>query len=74
MTAPVYALNVQPYRFKEGDEAYVRGWDQSTSVKVTTAVGFGDSAFPHYMVIDAEGCEWRIPQVAMSSKPIVEHK
>lgn len=63
-------LNAQPYRFKPGDHAYVRGWAQDQSVVVTLrATGL---PLPHYFVVDDNCREWLIAQVELSSKPILQ--
>ena len=61
------------FRFKLGKRAYVRGWISSEPVIITrrllhlSAVGIFS---PHYLCADAEGKEWRIAQLELSSKAI----
>jgi hypothetical protein len=61
------------FRFKLGKRAYVRGWINSEPVIITrrllhlSTVGI---FAPHYLCADAEGKEWRIAQLELSSKPV----
>jgi hypothetical protein len=61
------------FRFKLGKRAYVRGWINSEPVIITrrllhlSTVGI---FAPHYLCTDAEGKEWRIAQLELSSKAI----
>lgn len=64
----VHALSAQPWRFMPGKQAYVRGWDQDQTVLVLCQLE--SHAWPHYMVVDARGDEWRISQLDLSSRPI----
>ena len=60
------------FRFKLGKRAYVRGWIGNELVIITrrllhlSTVGIYS---PHYLCADAEGKEWRIAQLELSSKP-----
>lgn len=56
------------WRFKTGQHAYVRGWAQDQNVVITSLVR--NCAFPHYLVVDGLGREWRIAQLNLSTKPI----
>ena len=61
------------FRFKLGKRAYVRGWINSEPVIITrrllhlSTVGIFS---PHYLCAYAEGKEWRIAQLELSSKPV----
>jgi hypothetical protein len=58
-----------PWRFKAGDRVYIAGHPQQAAI-VTAALGCGPASWPHYFVVDADGYEWRICQVQLSSSPI----
>ena len=56
------------WKFQLGEHAYVRGW-----LPVETALILAQLQFlnwPHYIVADADGAEWRISQLELSSRPI----
>jgi hypothetical protein len=61
------------FRFKVGKRVYVRGWLTQEPVIITrrllhlSTVGIFS---PHYLCADAEGKEWRIAQLELSSKPV----
>lgn len=64
----VRLLNSQPWRFIPGDTVFVRGWAPDATGFVTDQCpGRG---FPHYLVVDANGAEWRISQLELSTRPI----
>jgi hypothetical protein len=77
-------LNTQPWRFIPGDQVYVRGWDPTTpalitgqiqpqTCEVTTGIGTRKGrTFPAYYVMDSDGHEWQVPQIALSRQPVVE--
>jgi hypothetical protein len=60
-------LNAQPWRFIPGDTVHVCGWHETALVTQQVPL-----RFPHYLVADADGAEWRVSQLQMSSKPIIE--
>ena len=64
-------LKRHPWRFDLGQAVYVRGWSQDTTALITAKVATSD-VFPHYLVVDADGKEWRIPQIHLSTSPIIE--
>lgn len=64
-------LNAQPWRFKPGAIAYVRGWPAEKTALVTDRAAVA-AAFPHYLVVDLNGKEWCIAQVELSKHPIVD--
>ena len=61
-------MNTQAWRFNPGDVAYVRGWPSDETAKVTAWIQ--KHPFPHYLVVDSVGIEWKVAQVELSSKPI----
>jgi hypothetical protein len=61
-------LNYKPWRFEPGDLVYVRQWPTEEAAKVTACLT--GRAFPHYLVVDSVGIEWRVAQIELSSKPI----
>lgn len=65
----VHVLNAQPWRFLPGDKAYVRDWPEEDSVLILAQLLA--YPWPHYLVADATGAEWRISQLELSSKPII---
>jgi len=61
-------LTAQPWRFSPGDTAYVRGWPELHSVLIVDQCA---TAWPHYLVCDATGAQWRISQLELARKPII---
>ncbi len=51
-----------------GDTAYVRNWPDGHSVLILNQC---NTRWPHYIVVDATGNEWRISQLELSRKPIL---
>lgn len=78
----VQALATQPWRFKSGDKVYVRGWPIGSEATVTKQITPRDCelhrtltvrygrTFPAYFVVDKDGNEWTVPQIAMSKSVI----
>ena len=64
-------LNSQPWRFEPGASVYVRGWPADETGRIICGVQPTSSGFPHYLVVDSGGMEWRIAQLHLSSKPII---
>lgn len=62
-------LNHQPWRFDPGDHVYVRQWPQDESAVVLCQLDA--HSWPHYLVMDSVGIEWRISQLELSSQPII---
>ena len=58
-----------PWRFKPGDRVFIAGHPQQPAV-VTAALGQARAGWPHYFVVDADGYEWRVPQIQISASPI----
>lgn len=65
----VYLLNHQPWRFEPGDYVYVRSWPQDERAVVLCQLAA--HSWPHYLVMDSVGIEWRVSQLELSSRPIV---
>lgn len=71
MNQQLRKLNSQPWRFLPGDKVYVRGWAPSATGLVTCQRHQRSGRhFPHYLVVDEAGAEWRIPQLHLSARPI----
>jgi hypothetical protein len=70
----VQLLKQQPWRFHEGATVYVRGWPVDETGRVVGTIQPTRSGFPHYLVVDGGGGEWRVPQIHLSSKPIYERE
>ena len=62
-------FNVQPWRFQPGDAAYVRGWPQDYPCIVREHLH--GCVFPHYLLEDHLGGQWKISQLELSSSPIL---
>jgi hypothetical protein len=60
----------QQWRFAVGQSVYIAGQEQE-SAKVTAAIGAGRCDWPHYLVVDHQGKEWCVPQIQLSSTPII---
>jgi hypothetical protein len=54
--------------FQPGEHAYVRGWPQTETALILAQCEFLN--WPHYIVSDWNGDEWRISQLELSSRPI----
>ena len=67
----VRLLNGKPWRFKIGEVVYVRGWPVDATAKITAQLR-NAVPFPHYLAVDNDGREWRIPQLHLSTSPIIE--
>ena len=63
-------LTANPWRFKVGDLVYIAGQPQFKA-KVTAAFGHGRRSWPHYLVTDYKGVEWRCCQIELSKSPIL---
>jgi hypothetical protein len=63
-------LNAQPWRFKRGDLAYVRGWRQHLTGRVQILDQLQGCVLPHYSAIDNAGTTWRISQLELSRRPV----
>jgi hypothetical protein len=64
----VHVLNAQPWRFMPGDSVFIRGWGPLQSAVVLCQLEA--YAWPHYLVADEDGNEWRISQLELSSRPL----
>lgn len=76
------AFSLNPWRFQSGDTVYVRGWPIGAAATVTKQIqmrsctlklSYGYRAgrtFPAYFVVDEDGHEWQVPQVALSKSVI----
>lgn len=66
------------FRFKPGDTCYVRKWPVDSTVLISK--GFlpcnekGMPMFRHYLCVSENGDKWTIPEIDLSSTPIVEKK
>jgi hypothetical protein len=64
-----------PFQFKIGDIAYVRGWEAHKQVSIVEAFlhrpEHGPS-WPHYIVSTRSGRRWTISQLELSSRTITE--
>lgn len=63
-------LKERPWRFNPGDVAYVAGWPVDATVLITAATAGGDYGFPHYLAVDNDGNEWKLPQIHLSKTPL----
>ena len=63
-------LNAQPWRFKPGDLAYVRGWRQDLTGRVQILDQLVGCILPHYSAIDSTGATWLFSQLELSRRPI----
>jgi hypothetical protein len=63
-------LNDTPWQFEPGDVVYIAGHTQQPA-KITAAFGHGRSSWPHYLVVDYEMHEWKVPQQLLSRSPVV---
>jgi hypothetical protein len=59
-----------PWRFSPGDHVYIAGRPQEPAI-ITSALGRGAADWPHYYLVDADGREWLVPQIHLSSSPIL---
>jgi hypothetical protein len=62
------AIPPSAWRLQPGQQAFVRGWPQGETVLILAQLEFID--WPHYIVADSNGAEWRISQLQLSSRPI----
>jgi hypothetical protein len=58
-----------PWQFAPGDHVYIAGRPQEPAI-ITSALGRGAADWPHYYLVDADGHEWLVPQIHLSSSPI----
>jgi hypothetical protein len=58
-----------PWRFSPGDHVYIAGHPQEPAI-LTGKVRRSRANWPHYFVVDADGHEWLVPQIHLSSSPI----
>ena len=58
-----------PWRFSPGDHVYIAGRPQEPAI-ITSRVQRSRANWPHYFVVDADGHEWLVPQIHLSSSPI----
>jgi hypothetical protein len=63
-------LRQNPWRFKAGDEVWIAGDRQPYPSKVVEAFGYGPCGWPHYLVVDFQGTEYKVPQQLLSKVPI----
>jgi hypothetical protein len=56
------------WRFQPGDTCYVRGWGVDETVMILCQLL--NYRWPHYIVLDTAGHEWRIRQLDLSSRRI----
>lgn len=63
-------LNAQPWRFIPGDHVYVAGWPRDETAVVTAQQTVNRWRFPHYLIVDSVGIEWRMSQLHLSRSPI----
>ncbi len=61
-----------PWRFAPGDHVYIAGRPQEPAI-ITIRVQLHQhrTDWPHYFVVDADGHEWLVPQIHLSSSPIL---
>jgi hypothetical protein len=59
-----------PWRSSPGDHVYIAGRPQEPAI-ITSALGRGAADWPHYYLVDADGHEWLVPQIHLSSSPIL---
>jgi len=57
------------WKFNPGDWVYVRGWSQHQPAIVVARLE--NHSWPHYIVGDYDGNQYRISQLQLSSKPII---
>jgi hypothetical protein len=55
-----------PWRFSPGDHVYIAGRHQEPAI-ITGKVRRSRANWPHYFVVDADGHEWCVPQIHLSS-------
>jgi hypothetical protein len=58
-----------PWRFSPGDHVYISGHPQEPAI-ITSRVRRSRANWPHYFVVDADGHEWLVPQIHLSSSLI----
>jgi hypothetical protein len=58
-----------PWRFAPGDHVYIAGHPQEPAI-ITSRVRRSRANWPHYFVVDADGHEWLVPQIHLSSSLI----
>lgn len=63
-------LSSQPWRFMPGDQVYIRNQKQQPAIVLAQLET--SYVWPHYMVQDFDRRVWRVSQLELSSKPIVD--
>jgi hypothetical protein len=60
------------FRFKLGKRVYMRGWPAQPAIVTRHLLHISPAGvfWPHYLVTDAAGKEWRVSQLELSSKPV----
>jgi len=64
------------FKFKAKDKVYVRGWAEGRCVVITQRLlhlaAYGERRIeaPHYLAVDNDGKEWRLPQLQLAMRPI----
>jgi len=58
-----------PWRFSPGDHVYIAGRSQEPAI-ITIRVQRNRTDWPHYFLVDADGHEWLVPQIHLSSSLI----
>jgi hypothetical protein len=58
-----------PWQFAPGDHVYIAGRPQEPAI-LTGKVRRSRANWPHYYLVDADGHEWLVPQIHLSSSPI----
>jgi hypothetical protein len=58
-----------PWQFAPGDHVYIAGRHQEPAI-ITSRVQRNRTDWPHYFVVDADGHEWLVPQIHLSSSLI----
>ncbi len=66
----IRVLNAHPWRFALGDQVYVQGWPGNETAVVTAQQTINRARFPHYLIVDSVGIEWRVSQLHLSRSPI----
>ena len=64
-------LRDNPWRFAVGDVVWTAGHEQIPGT-VTAAFGHGRLGWPHYLVVDYQGDEWKLPQQCLSRSPLTD--
>jgi hypothetical protein len=66
-----------PWRFSPGDHVYICSPSHHQEIFhpqepaiITSRVQRSRANWPHYFAVDADGHEWLVPQIHLSSSPI----